>query len=278
VAGRIAIFLGTALTAICCASPQVSNVTEVRLRGSDTMLNLNRRLAEGFMRTHPGSSIVVEGGGTGAGVTALVTGEVEIAAGSRPLAAEEVRALYDRFQTLGVRFLVAQDALSVYLNDANRVRSVTRAQLAGLFDGSIRSWSDVGGADLPVTVVVRPPSSGSHRFFRDHVLLGREYRPDHITAPTNLAVLQAVGGAPGAVGYGGLAFEADGVVRCAVDGVAPGPDDVRAGNYPLARYLAFYTVEPPLGLIKTFIDWCLAPAGQAIVADVGYLPLWPQGG
>ena len=44
--------------------------------------------------------------------------------------------------------------------------------------------------------------------------------------------------------------------------------------FPLARYLAFYTVEPPIGLAKRFIDFCLGPEGQAPVADVGYIPLW----
>lgn len=238
------------------------------------MLILNRRLAEGFMRAHPGTSILVEGGGTGVGVEALIAGEVEIAAGSRPLAADEVQALFERFETLGVRFLIAQDALSVYVNDRNPVREVTTSQLAGLFDGSIRWWSEIGGQPIAVIAVVRPPSSGSQRFFRDRVLHGREYTSDRVTAPTTLEVLEAVRGSPGAVGYGGVAYEAEGVVRCAIDGASPSPKDVRAGRYPLARYLAFYTAEPPRGLTKIFIDWCLSPAGQTVVADVGYLPLW----
>ena len=258
-----------------CTASQVVEQRELMVRGSDTMLILNRQLAAGFMRANPGVSIRVQGGGTGFGVESLVAGESEVCAASRPLAAEEVRAIYDRFETLGVRFLIAQDALSVYVNVGNSVRDLSLENLRRLFAGEAVSWADVGGDAMPVTVVVRPPSSGTHRFFRDHVLRGRPYAKAAVTAPSTADVLHEVAEHGGAIGYGGVAYGGEGVVRCAVDGVQPTSDNVRAGHYPLTRHLAFCTVEPPLGLAKRFIDWCLEEEGQAIVAEVGYIPLWP---
>jgi phosphate transport system substrate-binding protein len=238
------------------------------------MLILNRQLAAAYMADHPGVSVRVEGGGTGAGVTALVAGEADLCAASRPLRGEEVQTIYEAFGTLGVRFLVAQDALSVFVNEANPVADLPVEALASLFDGSLGRWSEVGGADLPVVVVVRPPSSGSHRFFRDHVLKGSPYREDAITVARTSDVLEAVAGDPAAIGYGGVAYTREGVVAIAVAGVAPTAEGVRSGAYPLARYLVFYTVAPPTGAAKSFIDFCLSPAGQVIVAEVGYVPLF----
>jgi phosphate transport system substrate-binding protein len=235
---------------------------------------LNRRLAEAFMRSHPGLSVRVEGGGSGAGVEALASGEAEIAASSRPLLADEVAAIYDRFRSLGVRHLVAQDALSVFVNAANPVRGLSSQQLRGLFDGSIHSWDELGGERLEVVAIVRPPWSGTHRFFRDHVLKGQPYAPDVRALPTTPEILEFVRSDPRAIGYGGVAYRLPGVEACAIDGVPPTAEAVRAGRYPLARYLAFYTVEPPTGLAKRFIDFCLGPEGQAVVAEVGYIPLW----
>lgn len=257
-----------------CGSTPADPEREIRIVGSDTMLELGRRLAEAYMRQHPGETVRVEGGGSGVGIEALIDGRAEIAAASRPLTSAEVAALHDRLGTLGVRFLFARDALSVYLNAANPVRDLRLDELRRLFSGSIDDWSQVGGDESRVVVVVRPPTSGTHRFFRDHVLAGEPYAPDALVAPTTGSVLDAVRLEPGAIGYGGIAYRLDGVVQAAVAGVAPTADSVRRSRYPLSRYLAFYTAAPPSGLTKRFIDWCLNEEGQRVVAEVGYIPLW----
>jgi phosphate transport system substrate-binding protein len=272
---RVTCWLAVVAIGCGCAAAPVEQERELTVRGSDTMLILNRQLAASFMRANPGVSILVRGGGTGVGVEALVAGESDICAASRPLAADEVRAIYDRFGTLGVRFLIAQDALSVYVNRQNPIRNLTTENLRQMFEGTLESWADVGGGAVPVVAVVRPPSSGTHRFFRDHVLLGRPYTISAVTAPSTNGVLEQVASQVGGIGYGGVAYRAEGVVHCAVDGVEPTVENVRRGDYPLTRHLAFYTVDPPRGLEKRFIDWCLGEEGQSVVAEVGYIPLWP---
>ncbi len=124
--------------------------------------------------------------------------------------------------------------------------------------------------------IVRPPWSGTHRFFRDHVLKGQAYAAGARAIPTTPEILESVRSEPRAVGYGGLAYRLPGTEVCAIDGAPPTAEAVRAGRYPLARYLAFYTVEPPAGLAKRFIDFCQGADGQAVVAEVGYIPLWER--
>jgi phosphate transport system substrate-binding protein len=263
-----------ALWLIGCLSVTEVVEDEITIIGSDTMLELDRRLAEGYMRAQPGDTVRVEGGGSGVGIEALIDGRADIAAASRPLSSSEVAALFERFETLGVRYLVAQDALSVYLHRANPIRNLGLDQLRGLFDGSISEWSELGGGSHDVAVVVRPPSSGTHRFFRDHVLGGAPYSVRAVAVPTTGGVLAAVQNDPGAIGYGGLAYHLDGVRQISIEGVAPTPEMVGQGRYPLTRYLAFYTTRPATGLNRRFIDWCVSGEGQRIVAEVGYIPLW----
>jgi phosphate transport system substrate-binding protein len=272
---RIAAVLAVLLV-VGCGTVRRSDDRVVAVRGSDTMLILNRRLAETFMRSHPGASVVVDGGGTSAGVDALINGEVTIAAASRPLEPEEVQRLYDRHGTLGVRFLVARDALSVWVDPSNPVTDLSIEQLAGIFTGELTSWRSVGGGDLPITVVVRPPASGTHRLFRDLVLSGAPYSPRAVVAVTTREVVARVAGDPSAVGYGGEAYDSDAVRACAVDGALPTAAAVADGRYPLTRHLVLATVAPPRGLTRDFIDWCQGPEGQKVVAEVGYLPLWRQ--
>ena len=269
-------FAAACTALIGCLSAVPPSHREIRVVGSDTMLELNRRLAEGFMRGHPGDRVRVEGGGSGAGVEGLLAGEAEVAAVSRALSAEEIAGLHGRFGTLGVRFLIARDALSVYVNPQNPVAELDLEQLRGLFSGAITEWSQVGGAAESVVVVVRPPTSGTHRFFRDHVLLGGTYAAAAMTEATTAAVLQAVGAQRGAVGYGGLAYRMDSVSQVAIAGIEPTAENVRRDRYPLTRYLAFYTAAPPAGLARRFIDWCLGEEGQRVVDEVGYVPLWER--
>ncbi|MCO5244722.1 MAG: hypothetical protein M9927_13000 [Anaerolineae bacterium] len=51
--------------------------------------------------------------------------------------------------------------------------------------------------------------------------------------------------------------------------VATGAD----GSYPIARGLFMYTAGEPTGAIADYIAWIKGPAGQQIVADLGFVPL-----
>ena len=91
----------------------IAETTEIGARvfiGSDTMLLLARRWAEAFMSLNPGIVVHVEGGGTGAGVVALVDSRADLAIGSRPLLPSEVQRLNERHASLGVSFRCARDA------------------------------------------------------------------------------------------------------------------------------------------------------------------------
>jgi phosphate transport system substrate-binding protein len=262
-----------AVSAACSGVGLAGRQSGVTIKGSDTMLELNRRLAAAYMLEHPGVPIRIEGGGTRSGVEALVAGEADFAAASRPLAPDDVASLYNQFQTLGVGFLVARDALSVYLNPANPVRNLSLGDVRSIFSGAITDWSEVGGLSQPIVVVIRPPSSGSHRFFRDHVLRGGPYASSAMSRLRTADVVDAVQSDPAAVGYGGLA-QGDDLVHCAIDGVDPNETNLREGRYALARYLVFYAAAPPEGNARAFVEWCLGPRGQEIVREVGFIPLW----
>jgi phosphate transport system substrate-binding protein len=246
---------------------------DVRIAGSDTMLDLNRRLAEAFMRANPGVAVLVEGGGTGSGIKALLERRVDLAAASRPFTPDEVSGLFEEFGTIGLRFLVARDALSVFIHPANPIRDLDQDQLRALFTGESTNWSAVGGYEEQVVVVNRPPNSGTHRFFRDHVLRGTEYVADAVTVPRTVDVVSAVGAHPGAIGYGAVIFGTE-LPKVRIDGVEGSVDNVRDGSYPLGRYLYFYATAPPDGNNKLFLDWSLGPEGQAVVSEVGFVPLW----
>ena len=256
-----------------CASLRRADDRRLRIAGSDTMLPLAERWAAAFMERNPGVVVHVEGGGTGTGITALVAGRVDLATGSRPLLPEEVRALAARHDTVGLSIRSARDGLSVYLNPANPVRELSLPLLKSLFAGRIGGWQKLGGPEAPVRVIIRPPSSGTHRFFRQLVLHEEPYSDRAEVISTTPAIVDAVRKDPLAVGYGGIAYGID-LVHCTIDGEPPTPENVRSGSYPLSRYLYLHAVRPPRGLAGRFVDFVLSREGQTLVEEVGFVPLW----
>ena len=248
------------------------------VKGSDTMVILVQRWAEQYMNEHPGSIIQVTGGGSGTGIAALINGTTDICMASRPMKEDEKRKLRDRYQTMGIEIPVAKDGLAIYLNEQNPLRELSFEQLRNIYTGAITSWKAVGGPDAPIVLYGRENSSGTYVYFKDNVLLGRDFSARCQTLPGTAAVVNAVAKDPNGIGYGGAAY-AKGVRDCAVRKAATGPAvlpaaaTVKDGSYPVSRDLFLYTRMRPSGDAKKFIDWMLSDAGQKVVTDVGYYPV-----
>jgi phosphate transport system substrate-binding protein len=271
---RFAVALAVAaggLAAGCQSFPTGSD--DVWIAGSDTMLPLTMSLAEAYMSLHPGVAVRVAGGGTSLGVDGLLSGSVDLCAASRPFRPQEIQALYERFGTMGIRYLVARDALVVLVHPDNPVRGLTMDQLSAVFSGTVRDWTELGAPSGPIEVVIRPPSSGTHHFFRDHVLLNADYAPGSVIGIRSHDVEDHVRSRPFAIGFGGM-VQGEGLVQLEIDGVPATAETVREGSYPLARYLYFYAAEPPSGAPADFVEWCAGPVGQRVVSEAGFVPLW----
>jgi phosphate transport system substrate-binding protein len=275
---RIAVSVLLLLGAGCGGSQSeaMSGRDRIRITGSDTMLRLTERWAEEFMRQHPGVTVTVEGGGTERGVRALVEGSTDFAAASRPIPPEAVARLAREYRSLGFSVLTARDALCFYTHMDNPVFTLSTEQLVGIFSGRITRWSEVGGEDAPIRVLSRDPNSGTHVYLEEHLLQGGTVTDQATVLPGTAAIVREVSRDVYAIGYGGLAY-GENVYDLDVDGVAPFPENVRNGRYPISRYLYLYAIRSPEGVQKRFIDWVLGPEGQRIVQEVGYVPLYDVG-
>jgi hypothetical protein len=110
----------------------------------------------------------------------------------------------------------------------------------------------------------------------DHLGVGPDVKGDSIYngVMDNAVGVAAVLKDPDAIGYGGLAYGAN-VIHCKINRIEPSEQNVTNTQYPIIRYLYFYTIDTPRGNIKAFIDWVLGD-GQKIVREVGYIPLWNE--
>ena len=270
---------------VACGNPEKEkneggNVEAVNIlvKGSDTVLPLAQKLAEEYMKKNKSASITIVGGGSGVGIAALLDGTTDIAMASRSLKQDEKLKLNQNKKDI-VEFNLANDALSVIVNKENPVRQLTREQLEGIFTGKITNWKEVGGNDLKIIFYSRETSSGTYEFFREHVLDKKNFGNQALLMPATGAIVQSVSQTKGAIGYIGLAYESNEVaaINVSYDGgktfVTPSIEAAQDKTYPISRPLFLYfdkQVEPKL---SAFLDYALSPEGQAIVREVGYVPL-----
>lgn len=247
-----------------------------KIKGSDTVLPLAQKEAEQFMKSNK-QSVTVIGGGSGVGISALMEGTTDIAMSSRKMKFDEKVKCQESGRAI-VEKIIAYDALAVIVNPSNAVSKLTRAQLEGIFTGKINNWKQVGGADLKIIPYSRETSSGTYEFFKEHVLMNKNYVSSILSMPATGAIIQSVSQTKGAIGYVGLAYLNKSVkdLHVSFDGktfVEPTLANAMNKTYPIVRPLYFYYDKKFQAKNTPLISFILSAEGQKIVKEVGYVPL-----
>lgn len=247
------------------------------VKGSDTMVILAQRWAEGFMASHPGDTVQVSGGGSGTGISALLAGTADVANASRPMNARERETLQRERHVQAIETRVALDALAIYVHSENPITSLTMEQLSGIYRGQITNWSAVGGPDRAIVLYSRENNSGTYAYFKEHVLDNADFALTAQTLPGTAAVINAVAQDPAGIGYGGIGY-AQGIRTVPIAGadgaaIEPTLENATTGRYPLSRSLFMYTAGPPSGLAAELITFATSAEGQALVERAGFYPL-----
>jgi phosphate transport system substrate-binding protein len=255
-----------------CSSTPVKNA-EIRIKGSDTMLKVMRELAREFSEINPGVSIFVEGGGTSLGVKSLSDRTIDICSASRSLMPEETKILAEKYGSIGISTYIARDAICILVNKSNPINNLTFWQLKEIFTGKITNWKEIGGNDTPIEPVRRNDNSGTATHFKTRVLEEDSFGQSVSARSSVENLLEEIEENKNAIGFSGLVHSTTSKVL-SVDGIYPTEENIKNMNYPLSRYLHFYTISSPTGIIKDFIDWVLGPKGQKIIKDFGFVSLY----
>ncbi len=256
----------------------------IQIKGSDTMVNLGQAWAEKYMEKNPAEFIAVTGGGSGTGISSLISGTCDIAMSSRNIKDKEI-ALANKKGINPYEVKIALDGLAVVVNPANPVGKLTFDQLAGIFTGKISNWKEVGGNDGKIVILSREVNSGTHVYFKEHVLRKNdpaskeEFAPYALLLSSSQAIADEVAQNTGAIGYYGMGYISDKQkpVMVAKDEKseyeAPTIENVVNGKYPISRPLLIYTNGQPQESVKKFIDFCLSKEGQEIVLATDFVPV-----
>ena len=244
------------------------------IKGSDTLgAKLVPQLAESFKAQHPGTTFDIAAEGSTTGIAAIIDGTAQIGMSSRRAKSSEVSAASAKGVNLKPT-IVAYDGIAVIVNTNNPLKSLTKKQVEQIFTGDITDWSGVGGSGGKISVYTRNTSSGTYSDFKELAMKKRDYAPGSQKMAGNEQIAAEAGKNPNGVGYVGMAYtKAAGVKPLPIDGAVPSTQSVQSHSYPYWRPTFYYTNGEPSGLAKQFLDFTIGPAGQKIVAQVGFMPI-----
>jgi phosphate transport system substrate-binding protein len=235
------------------------------------MLPIAEVAGEDFMKLHEGTSVLVSGMGSSAGIEAATNGTANIGTSSRNLKDNESKELID--------IPIAHDGIAVIVNPSNPISEITSEQLRGIYGGSIKNWSELGGDDVPIDVINRDEASGTRDAFASTIMKDTPFYVGAVILPGTGQVREVVTRSKGAIGYISVGFVkprfgTKPVKALVLDGVEPTDANVATGAYPISRVLHFFTLGEPEGLTQRYIDYVLSNAvQQGAVIEAGYLPV-----
>ncbi len=250
---------------------------ELRISGATTLQPVMEQLAPAFT-AKSGITLHIQGGGSGKGIANVLEGSSDIGMVSRDLRPEEKAKMRHK--------LVAMDALCFIVNPTVPLRTLSKSQVRGLYDGRITNWRELGGPDLPVELISKELGRATLDLFEGYATMHHPGRKEPGAAGyisksahevgSNLEALTLVGGIPGAVGYvsygsaAAVKAKGMGVVILATDGAEPGRQSIMAKTYPILRELNLVYMEPTKA-IEALLSFIGGPEGTRAFEAQGFI-------
>ena len=254
-----------ATTAAPAAAPAKLSGT-VSTDGSTSMEKVIGALGEAFMEANESVTFTYNPTGSGSGIQAVQEGRCDIGLSSRALKDEEKAAGL-------TETILAYDGIAVIVNPENTVEDLTLTQIAAIYTGEIKNWSEVGGADAEIVLIGREAGSGTRSGFEEiaEVKDKCQYRQELSSTGD---VITTVAQNPGAVGYASLASVKDTVKAVKVGGVAPSEATVKDGTYAIQRPFVLATkADVQLGdAAKGFFNYVTSADANEIIVAAGVVP------
>lgn len=272
------VFLLLFVAIISCTSHKKETIM---VSGSTTVLPVVSKAAEQFLLRHPDVNIVVNAGGSGVGINLLGEKKIQIGMISRNITPKEIESYtHVRFIThpIGKDAVVPVVSSEIY-NEG--VKALTIEQIAGIYNGKIKNWKELGGPDRKILVVDKEKSRGTRHVFMKIIMGNKDAEApgaDLVLGSNNeeqTAIAQS-GSAIGMLSNAWLNSDVKGLSIILNDGeiIAPTLENIINGKFPITRDLLLITDGKPQGKIEEFIGFIKSPDGQKIVEQAGYVSLY----
>ena len=175
--------------------------------------------------------------------------------------------------------IVARDGIAILTNFSNPIKEMTIKEVADVFSGKIRFWSEVyeEAPETKIRLINRSNNQNIRQEFQKLLKIKRISRSARIEGSERHAI-KAVTGTLEAITFvsmtPALRAKEDGISvnLLFIDRVEPEYQTVLDGRYPLQRPVMLITKPDPSPLVLAFEKFVLSPAGQKLVKQGKYFP------
>jgi phosphate transport system substrate-binding protein len=252
----------------------------IKIKGSDTEVNVAVSLAEQFHKKNAAVLVSVSGGGSGLGIASLFNGNTDIANSSRSIKASELDLLKSNNIAID-SFFFAQDAIAFIASDKIQIDSISVISISGILSGKIKNWSSLAVSEMPITIYGRQSNSGTYDYVKH--ILGIHFSPYAKQMNGNAQIIDAIKSDSSGFGYVSAGYvlngNADGLKVLTVyngKSKAISPLDSNAivsGTYFFQRPLFQYYRKAEFHKINSFLEFERSTAGARIIQKAGYYPI-----
>jgi len=232
----------------------------ITIAGSTSVMPFTEKLAEHFMVDHKNFIIDVQGGGSTAGIQAVINRTVDLGMSSRELKEGE--------KTLNT-ITICHDGIVVVVHPENPVTAMGLDQVRQIFSGRISNWGQLGWKNRKIDAVSREEGSGTRSAFEDLVMKGKEINDATMVQDSNGSVKEVVATDPYAIGYISMGLVDKKVKPVAIDGVSPSIKTIKSGRYKIVRPFLYITNGELDPKARQFVDYVLSKEGQTILKNEG---------
>lgn len=231
---------------------------DIKYAGSVTVLEGLMKDAAPAFEKKTGIKIGLSGGGTGAGVKAILSGTIDMAGVSRDLKDDEVKQGLKEYP-------FGWGAVGLIVNKDIPIDELTSKQAKDILTGKVKNWKAVGGPDKAIKVVISTPGCACREEFQELVMDKEPYAGDAIVSPMK-TLSDTIKNTPGSIGPLATAvIDPNKVKVVKLDGSLPTPENVKSKKYKASRRVTLVTKGPATGKVKEFIDFILSTEGQTLV-------------
>ena len=181
--------------------------------------------------------------GTASAWEALIDGSADIGMMSRQMSSEESQrfaaARPGKPPIQVEEHVVALGGVVVLVHPSNPIKLLRLDQIADIFSGRVRNWSEFGGVPRRIRVIAPPEGSGILEVFRARVLHGRAIDPLIARTSSNTEISVLVGSDPTAIGLSEFAYVRNATAIAITDecGLTHTPSEfsIQTEEYPSVR-------------------------------------------
>ncbi|MDR2080737.1 MAG: substrate-binding domain-containing protein [Campylobacteraceae bacterium] len=211
----------------------------------------------------------------------LIGGEAELIFAAAP-SDEQLQNAADK----GVKLTltpIGKEAFVFLVNKNNPVNSLSVQNIRDIYSGKIKNWREFGGENEKILAFQRNENSGSQTAMQKYVMKDTPF-----TEPIKEEFYGSMGGmiegvadyrnAKNAIGYSFRYYatvmnESENIKLLSIEDIEPNIENIKSGAYPFTAEFYIVSTQNISHEGQKLIDWFLSEQGQALIEDIGYVPL-----